>query len=194
MRIVPALTLGAALALALAAGAPLAAAPASYALEKEKSSVAFAWDFGQDEVTGRMPVARADLVIDFQDVGASRVDVAVDVAHAEAGFPFATQAMKGPKVLDAGRFPEISFRSTRVRRDGEGALIDGDITIRGVTRPTTLSAQFYRQQGSAEGDLSHLSILLTGAVSRAAFGAGGWGDMAGDEVRLQILARIARTD
>lgn len=174
--------------------APAAAAPERYAIEADKSTVAFAWDFGRDEVTGRMPLSRADLVIDFADVGRSRVDVAVDVTGAEAGFPFATQAMKGPKVLDARHFPEIVFVSRRVRRDGAGALIEGDITIRGVTRPARFSAEIYRQKGSAEGDLTHLSVLLTGAVSRAEFGASGWSDMAGDEVRLRILARIARAE
>ena len=58
----------------------------------------------------------------------------------------------------------------------------------------TLAASIYRQQGSADGDLSHLTIRLTGAVQRSAFGATGWNDMVGDEVRLDILARIARVD
>jgi polyisoprenoid-binding protein YceI len=181
-----------ALVLAATLGAPAAAAPGHYILDADASTVAFAWDFGPDEIEGRMPVSRADLTIDFARVADSTVDVAVNVAGAEAGFPFATQAMKGPKVLDAARFPEIVFHSTRVSREGDGARIEGNITIRGVTRPAILSAQIYRRAGSAEGDLSRLSVLLTGAVSRSAFGATGWSDLAGDEVRLRILARLHR--
>jgi polyisoprenoid-binding protein YceI len=185
----PALILAAALA-----AAPALAAPARYALEPDASTVAFAWDFGRDEVQGRMPVSSADLVIDFAQVAASKVDVAVNVAAAEAGFPFATQAMKGPKVLDAANFPQIVFHSTRVRPEGDGARVEGLITIRGVTRPAVLQAQIYRRQGSAEGDLSRLSILLTGTVHRSEFGASGWSDMVGDDVRLRILARISRSE
>lgn len=188
MRLLSALAL-AACALASAA----TAAPGRYALDPANSTVGFSWDFGKDEVNGRMTVSRADLVIDFAQVSASQVNVAVNVAAAEAGFPFATQAMKGPKVLDAGRFPEIVFRSTRVRPAGAGARIEGNITIRGVTRPAVFSAQIYRQKGTAEGDLDHLSILLTGTVQRSQFGADGWSDMVGDDVRLRILARIDRT-
>ena len=45
----------------------------------------------------------------------ARVAVTLDVSGAEASFPFATQARKGPKVLDAGSYPQIPFVSTAVR-------------------------------------------------------------------------------
>lgn len=178
------------LAISVMAGA-VAAAPRVYAVVAAESEVAFAWDFGEDEVRGTMPVARADLVIDFDDLGASRVDVAVDVRGAEAGFPFATQGMLGPTVLDAARWPTIEFRSADVRRTGPGtAELSGEITVRGVTRPTVFAAEIYRAQGSAEGDFSTLVVVLTGALSRSAFGADGWADLAGDEVRLRIRATL----
>jgi polyisoprenoid-binding protein YceI len=167
------------------------AAPRAYGVVAGESEVRFAWDFGTDEVAGRMPVARADLVIDFDDLAQSSVDVAVDVAGAEAGFPFATQGMLGPTVLDAARWPLIEFASDDVRRTGPGtAEIRGEITVRGVTRPMVFQAEIYRAQGSAEGDLSRLVVLLTGAVKRSEFGADGWADLAGDEVRLRIMAAL----
>ncbi len=170
------------------------AAPRIYSLDRQKSTVAFAWDFGQDEVRGNMPVTRADLTIDFTRLVNSQVDVAVDVAGAEAGFPFASQAMKGPKVLDARRFPQIHFTSTQVRPQGNDAVIDGNITVRGVTRPISLVAQIYRQRGTAPSDLTQLAVLLTGALNRSEFGADGWSDMAGDQVRLRILAYIQQNN
>jgi polyisoprenoid-binding protein YceI len=172
-------------------GGAAEAAPRSYHLVAAQSEVAFAWDFGEDEIRGTMPVARADLMIDFDDLGASTVDVAVDVTGAEAGFPFATQGMLGPTVLDAATYPLIAFQSDDVRRTGEGrAEIHGAITVRGVTRPMVFAAEIYRERGSVEGDLSALVVLLTGALNRSEFGADGWSDMAGDEVRLQIVAHL----
>ena len=88
----------------------------------------------------------------------------------------------------------ISFKSTSVKADGDGAAVQGNITIRGVTRPAALHAVIFRQQGSADGDLSHLTIHLTGAVARSDFGATGWADMVGDQVRLDIIARIIRVN
>lgn len=171
------------------------AAPANYVLEPQASSVGFETDFGPDRITGKMPVTRADLTIDFDKVANSTVAVTLDVAHAEASFPFAAQAMKGPKVLDARSHPEITFASTAVRPSGQGsAEIDGNLTIRGVTRPITFDASIWRQQGTEAGDLSRLTIRMTGVVARSEFGATGWSDMVSDQVRLDIIARISRVD
>lgn len=172
---------------------PAHAAPAHYSLDAARSVVRFKTMFGPDAITGEMPVSAADLTLDFADVSKCRIAVRLDVAHAQASFPFAVQAMKGPKVLDATGYPEILFDSTSVRRNGDGARISGDMTIRGVTRPMTLDAAFYRQKGTEAGDLSHLTIHLTGLVHRHEFGADGWSDMVADEVQLDILARIDRT-
>ncbi|MGL4281087.1 MAG: YceI family protein [Albidovulum sp.] len=182
----------------IAAGIHLAgaarAAPARYTLDAARSLVRFETRFGPDLITGDMPVKAADLTLDFADVANCRIFVRLDVAHAKASFPFAAQAMKGPKVLDSTGYPEILFQSTAVRRNGDGARVTGDMTIRGVTRPVTLEAAFYRQKGTVAGDLSHLTIHLTGLVHRREFGADGWSDMVADEVRLDILARIDRSE
>lgn len=173
---------------------PAQAAPVPYDLQPDQSTVGFETDFGPDHITGEMPVKSARLVLDFDRIANCVIDVSLDVSHADASFPFAAQAMKGPKVLDSASFPEIVFRSTAIRRNGDGASVDGDLTIRDVTRPVTLAASIFRQQGSDTGDLSHLTILLTGKVNRSDYGATGWGDIVGDEVRLKITARIAKTD
>jgi len=181
-------------ALLLALATPPLAAPADYMLDATASSVGFETDFGPDRITGRMPVTRADLTLDFDQLSNSTVAVTIDVRNAEASFLFAAQAMKGPKVLDAQTWPEITYASTSVTPAGEGATVEGNVTIRGVTRPMTLAAQIWRQADSTPGDLSRLTVRLTGAIKRSDFGATGWSDMVGDDVRLDILARIARQD
>jgi polyisoprenoid-binding protein YceI len=194
MRVIVALLAGALPLLALPGPVrPAAAEPVRYALEAERSEVGFEVAFGPDKITGTMPVAAADITLDFEQAANSRVSVRVDASGAQASFPFATQAMRGPKVLATGSFPSIAFVSREVRARGDGAQVRGDITIRGVTRPVTLQATLYRQR-EAPQDSSRLSILLTGAVRRSDFGADGWGDMVGDEVALRILARIARAE
>lgn len=188
------LSLALALVLPLGLAAPpLSARPLSYRLDAAESVVGFEADFGPDVITGTMPVATASIVIDFERPAASRVAVALDLARARASFPFATQAMLGPKVLDAAAHPRITFESTSVRAvGGEGARarIDGLLTVRGVSRPVTLDAEIFRREGVAVGERSRMAIHLAGALSRSAFGATGWPDMVGDEVRLRIVARI----
>jgi polyisoprenoid-binding protein YceI len=172
------------------AAAPVAAAPVAYLLDRADSSVAFETDFGADRITGSFPIIAADLTLDFDRVANSRVAVTLDVAGASASFPFAAQALRGPKVLDAAEHPRISFRSTKVTAEGDGARVEGKVTVRGVTQPMVMRAEIYRQKGTEAGDRSHLTVRLTGSVARSAFGASGWSDMVGDEVRLTVLARI----
>lgn len=171
----------------------LSAAPRDYRLDERASTVGFTWEFGDDTFSGSMEVAQADLSIDFDNVSNSNVAVAVDASQAVAGFPFATEAMRGPRVLDTASHPLITFRSTSFSRSGPGeARITGDLTVRGVTRPATLEARIYRARGSEAGDLSRLTVLLRGTLSRSAFGADGWADLVGDTVNLDITATIAR--
>lgn len=170
------------------------AAPADYVLEPANSVVGFETDFGKDRITGKMPIIAANLTLDFDRIANCNVAVSLDASGAEASFPFAAQAMKGPKVLDTGNHPQITFQSTSVKASGKGAKVTGWLTIRGVRRSMVFDAQIWRQKGTEAGDLSHLSIRLTGSVLRSTYGATGWDDMVGDEVRLDILARIARVD
>ena len=165
-----------------------------YLLDPAASTVAFETDFGPDIITGAIPLLTADVALDFDRLSNCTIAVALDVTGATASFPFAAQALKGPKVLDAASFPQLTFQSTSVRAKGDGAVVQGLLTIRGIAKPVTMQAEIYRQKGYQDGDLSHLTVRLRGAVNRSDFGATGWSDMVGDQVRLDILARIARVD
>jgi polyisoprenoid-binding protein YceI len=179
------------LALISLLAAPVAfAGVEAYQLDPSASTVAFETDFGQDKITGAIPLEQADLKLDFDNVANCTVEVILDVTGATASFPFAAQALKGPKVLDAKDHPRMTFRSSSVKRAGDAADVSGTLTIRGVSKPVTFRAQIFRPQGSAKDDFSRLTVKLSGRVNRSDFGATGWSDMVGDEVRIIITARI----
>ena len=171
------------------------AAPIRYTLDESASQVGFIYTLNGADQKGMMPVMRADLMIDPQNLRASTVDVLVNVQQTRTGLIFATDALKAPSVLDATLYPTIRFVATEIRlgangRLSEGAQIVGNITLRGVTRPTTFQASVYRIQGSAPDDLSTLTVRLTGSLRRSDFGADGYSDLVGDIVDLDIFARI----
>ncbi|MGA9433304.1 MAG: YceI family protein, partial [Roseobacter sp.] len=100
-----------------------------------------------------------------------------------------------PELLDAENHPLVRFSSTAVRlgargRISEGAIISGDLTLRGVTQPIALQATLSRPAGTPPDDLSVLYIKLNGALSRAAYGATGYASLAEDRVELDIRAEI----
>lgn len=180
-----------ALLLCLVAGFATAA-PQPYSLNTTRSTVGFTYGFGEALKKGEMPVKSANMQIDLKNVSASHIDVDLDASGARAGFFFATRAMKGPEVLDTARFPTIRFKSTRITGSLLKATVMGDLTVRGITRPVTLNAALYRQRGTDPDDLDNLTVLLTGAISRSAFGASGFSNYVGDRIGLRIIARIEK--
>lgn len=179
--------------LALGIARPAFAAPVVYDYEPEGSTVTAEADYGRTVVRARLPVAGADLAIDFEAVANSRFAVTLRADRARSNIPFAARAIMGESVLDAANHPEIRFESTRVTSAGEGRVaVTGRATLRGVTREVTLDAVIYRPPGSDAGERDDLTVLITGTISRAAFGASGHAGSVGDAVRLRILLRIRR--
>jgi polyisoprenoid-binding protein YceI len=174
----------------LVAGTAAKASPRAYDLDTSGSVVAFQVGFGTSPIRGSMPVESADLLLDFDRVAQSRVTVTLSTQKAKASLPFAAEAMKAANVLDTARFPTMQFHSTAIRATKDGATIDGDLTLRGVTHPLRLNATIFRQQGTQAGDKTRLTLHLTGSVQRSAYGASGWPDMVGDTVDIDIRARI----
>ena len=82
-----------------------------------------------------------------------------------------------------GEYPASFYAATR-------APFAPCTPLRGQTRPVTLSARVFRPQGTDPGYRERLAVQLTGTVRRSEFGATGFADMVGDEVRLKILARL----
>jgi len=167
-------------------------APQRYRLDAARSTVAFSYMIGDTVMTGQMPVKSAEMALDLDTVPDSRVDVVLDAARARAGVFLATQALRDTSVLDTATHPEIRFRSTRIVGDLSGATITGDLTVRGITRAVTLDAGLYRQRGTPPGDRDNLTVLLTGNVSRSAFGATGYARLVGDTIGIRIVARITK--
>ncbi|MEL6206507.1 MAG: YceI family protein [Pseudomonadota bacterium] len=168
------------------------AAPVSYALDAERSTVGFTYRLLGSDTAGTMPVAAASIMIDFQSLARTSADVTLAANRARAGVVFATEAMRSASVLDTARHPTIRFRSTRTRGTSRGAQMDGSLTIRGVTRPVTLSARFLEPPGSNATTRDRLSIELTGSVLRSAFGATGYPDLVDDRIDIRIRARLRR--
>lgn len=168
-----------------------------YALDQDASRVGYQVAFGPDQITGVMPVQSANITLDFERTSNSHIDVVLDVVNSKANFPFATQALRGPKILDAERFPVISFVSTKIEVVPDApskARLSGNITIRDVTRPVTLDAELFRPAERALGERERLIVRLSGVISRAAFGADGWSDLVGDTVTLDLSLQIDLTE
>lgn len=123
----------------------------------------------------------------------SRVEVIIDAASIDTTHPQADEHLRGEPYLDVEHHPEMRFRSTAVHHLGEANWeVEGELTIRGVTRPITLHAVFEGAVPVRYGGRAKLAFSVTGNFDRRDFGmvanvempAGGW--LVGTGVRLHL--------
>lgn len=103
-----------------------------------------------------------------------------------------------PEFFDAARHPEVSYRSTRVLREGGDAVrVEGELTLKGVTRPVVLSGTLVGPVVGL-GDGERLGLELEGTIDRTKYGLvwnaplpkGGFA--LGDDVRLHAHVELVR--
>ena len=69
----------------------------------------------------------------------SSATATIDLSSVETGNDTRDNDLRSSNFFDAATHPEMTFRSTGIRREGDGLAVDGDLTIRGVTRPVSLA-------------------------------------------------------
>ncbi|APX11928.1 YceI family protein [Tateyamaria omphalii] len=183
-------------ALATLAPRTTLAGPRPYRLGGGGATITYTFMLNGAPVKGTVPISQADLQVDPDNLAASTAVVRADVRRARTGLIFATEALKSASVLDAATHPTAQFRSTRVRlgpggRISDGATLDGDLTLRGVTRNVRFDAGLFRARGSAAEDFSRLTVMLKGRVDRRDFGASGYPDLVDNNVGIDITAEIS---
>ncbi|KWR87718.1 YceI family protein [Cupriavidus sp. IDO] len=158
-----------------------------YVLAPQRSSVTFDVDaFSHSRI--RMRFHRLDARLEGAQAGldAARVTVTIDAGSIEARPGFLSRIMRGAGVLDVANYPEIRFVSTRFVLTGEGSgWLNGDLTIRGITRPVSLRVT----PGSATGNPLRdgtLAFSAIGEASRREFGLSAWSAVVGDVVHMNI--------
>jgi polyisoprenoid-binding protein YceI len=129
---------------------------------------------GYSHFTARFERWDAALQLDPAAPENSQISVSIDPRSIASDNPpdGFIDIMRGAEFLDAARFPEITFRSTRIERTGPNtANITGDLTLHGVTRPVTLEARF---NGGYEGmhldPHARVGFSAHGTFNRADFG------------------------
>ncbi|MDJ0962385.1 MAG: YceI family protein [Acidimicrobiia bacterium] len=128
---------------------------------------------------------------------ASSVDVSIDAASINTGVGDRDNHLRSPDFLDVENYPTLSFRSTAVRREGAEVFVDGDLSIRGVTKPVTLDLQFHGVATDPWGNEKALFSATT-EIEREAWGltwnapleAGGW--LVGKTVSIELEIQAAK--
>jgi polyisoprenoid-binding protein YceI len=77
--------------------------------------------------------------------------------------------LRSADFLDVETYPEGRFTSTRVQSDGDAVVVEGELTLRGVTRPARLEG-VVEGWGVDPGGAERVSIQARGAIDRNEYG------------------------
>src|ERR1700758_3187071 len=89
------------------------------------------------KVHGRFDAFSGTVVTD-ENLARTSVNVSIEAASVNTHLPVRDNQVRSADFLDAEHFPNITFVSTAVREESGQYFVDGDLTIRGTTRPVTL--------------------------------------------------------
>ena len=89
-------------------------------------------------VRGRFKDFTGTIHYDDKDVTKSSVEFTAKVTSIDTGVEGRDRHLRTADFFEVEKFPEMTFKSTRVERKGKSLLLYGDLTIKGVTRPVTL--------------------------------------------------------
>jgi polyisoprenoid-binding protein YceI len=93
-------------------------------------------------------------------IGAASIDTHVDARDAH---------LRSADFLDVEHHPQLRFRSTAIRGTGARWEVDGDLTIRGTTRPVTLAVEYLGAATTDDGQ-DRASFSATTSFEREDFG------------------------
>jgi polyisoprenoid-binding protein YceI len=98
---------------------------------------------GISRVQGRFPKPVGSLRADARDVSKSSVKITIDASAVDTAVAPRDADLRSPRFFDVAKYPEITFASTSIRKQGHGYAAAGDLTIHGVTRPVTIRFKAY---------------------------------------------------
>ncbi|MFM7025790.1 MAG: YceI family protein [Limnohabitans sp.] len=186
------LSLATALFAALAGSAM--AAPVTYNVDGSHTFPRFSYShFGYSTQLSSFKNTSGKVVFDAEAKTGS-VDITIDMKSVNTGFEDFNGHIQGEDFLDTAKFPTATFTSTKVVFEGDKPKsIDGVLTIKGVSKPVTLTVSSFQAMPHPMMKKPALGANAFTVIKRSEFNAGKYAPYVGDEVRIDIaLEAIAQ--
>ncbi|MFD2718843.1 YceI family protein [Hymenobacter monticola] len=127
----------------------------------------------------------------------AQVEFSLDVDSIDTNQEMRDGHLKGEEFFDAAKFPTIKFVSTSMVKDGDGYKLTGNLTMKDVTKPVTLEAEYGGSAVDFYGN-TKAGFEVTGKINRKEFGLT-WGGITeagaivlGDDVKLIANVQFAK--
>jgi polyisoprenoid-binding protein YceI len=140
------------------------------------------------KVRGRFDRFGGTIITD-EDLARSSVNVTIDASSVNTNEPTRDNHVRSADFLDVENFPNITFVSTAVRSDSGAYFVDGNLTIRGTTRPVTLDVELNGFIADPYGG-TRVGFSATAEVDRDDYGVSFNGPIPGTDNAMVLSNRV----
>jgi len=148
-------------------------------------------------VTGHFKSFDATLTANADDFSDAEVTFTADINSVETKSEQRDTHLKSDDFFNAEKFPELKFVSTSFSKDGNGYNLKGNLTIRDITKPIELHADYNGTMVDPWGQ-TKVGFEAEGLIKRKEFGLG-WdavteagGIVVSDDVKLQLNIQFVK--
>lgn len=169
------------------------AAPETFVIDGAHTFPRFSYShFGFSTQLSRFNKTSGKIVLD-REAKTGSVDVVIDTKSVDTGFDVFNGHIQGEDFLSTEKFPTATFKSTKVRFEGDKPVaVEGDLTIKGVTKPVTLTLTSFILQPHPMLKKDAIGANATTKISRTEFGAGKYAPNVGDEVTIDLAVEAIK--
>jgi polyisoprenoid-binding protein YceI len=148
---------------------------------------------GISTVRGAFTKVSGTVDYDSADVSKSVIDVTIDAASVDTRVEMRDNDLKSANFFDVAKFPNITFKSTKVESAGTGKLkATGDLTIHGVTKSVVLSVDGLGDPMKDQRGNLHLGASATTTIDRTQFGMSYGTAMIGSDITITIDVELTK--
>ena len=184
------------LGLGLLAAGPARAQLRQYRFDQNFGRLSFsARHFGLLSSTGSFGRFDAQVALDPANPSQAEVAVAVETGSIDLAWPGATELLRSPAYFDAETHPVARFsgRASGVARGSDPAerfRIEGELTLKGITRPLRMEARLLRRGRDATEGAEIAEFSASGSLNRLEFGMVEDRTTVSDLIRLDVQVRL----
>jgi polyisoprenoid-binding protein YceI len=150
-------------------------------------------------VKGQFTGVAGTLRLDESDLTQSQIEATIDASSIATGEAQRDAHLKSADFFDVEKFSTLAFRSTRIRRTGDGGLaVEGDLTIHGVTRGVVFAVEGPTAPAKDPWGNTRIGIAATTRINRKDFGLT-WnaaletgGILVGEEVTITLDVQFVK--
>jgi polyisoprenoid-binding protein YceI len=183
------------LVLLLSAGLSVSAvaAPETFVIDGTHTFPRFEYShFGYSNQLSRFDKTSGKIVLD-RAAKTGSVDVVIDTTTVNTGYPLFNGHLQAEEFFDTKKFPTITFKSSKLNFSGEKlASVDGNLTIKGITKPVTLDVTSFHCMDHPMLKKEACGANAVTKIKRTEFNAGKYAPYVGDDVTLTIAVEAIK--